>query len=116
MRSRLTDWFEAKDIKDPEERLVIREVRQGKESSESSLLDLAISAETRGDMVSADSLYHQALLRNPKSWKAAWKYAEFMRHIQNKTADAIRLYEQAAANAPLRGTERARYLESGGCY
>jgi hypothetical protein len=33
IRKRLADWFEARDMKDPGERLVVREIRQGKSGS-----------------------------------------------------------------------------------
>lgn len=38
IRKRLADWFEARDIEDQNERIVIREVRQGKGGSESALI------------------------------------------------------------------------------
>ena len=114
IRNTLTNWFEAIDVKDTDERLVIREIRQGKESSELALLDLAISAESRGDLQSAETLFKQALSRNQKSWKVAWKYAEFVRHKKRNTTEALRLYEQAAANAPRRGNERSRIFREWG--
>jgi tetratricopeptide (TPR) repeat protein len=106
-RKKLSDYFEAKDVKDPNERRVIREVRQGKETSESALLDIAQGAERRGEFNLAKDLYDQALSRNPASWKAARLYAELHRHKLNNQAAAIRLYERAAGNAPRRGSERA---------
>jgi tetratricopeptide (TPR) repeat protein len=107
IRGRLADWYEARDIRDPSERVVIREVRQGKGASDSALIDLALGAERRGDLDSARALYEQALQRNPSSWKAARLFAEFYRHKQPKLTEALRLYELAAGNAPSRGEERA---------
>jgi hypothetical protein len=48
IRSRLERWSEARDIRDPQEQLVVREIRQGKGAAESSLLDLAMSAPKEG--------------------------------------------------------------------
>jgi len=107
IRQRLADYFEARDVSDPKERIVIREVRQGKGGSESALIDLAQGAERRGDVDSAKSLYEQALARNPTSWKAARLYAEFNRHVVHNTGETLRLYELAAGNAPSRGPDRA---------
>lgn len=107
IRKRLADYYEAKDVKDPEERLVVREVRQGADSSESALTDLASAAEHRGDHTGAEQLYQQALQRNPRSWRAARLFAEFQRHKLRNTSEALRLYEQAAANCPSRGDDRA---------
>jgi tetratricopeptide (TPR) repeat protein len=107
MRSRMADWFEARDVEDPAERLVVREVRQGKGGSETALIDLGRAAERRGDVGSAEAMYQQALQRNPASWKAARVAAEFYRHKMNDTTQALRLYEKAAGNAPRRGPDRA---------
>jgi tetratricopeptide (TPR) repeat protein len=107
MRERMTAWFEAKDVPDQAERLVVRELRQGKGGSEAALVDLAQAAERRGDINSAESMYQQALQRNPGSWKAARTAAEFYRHKMQNTTEALRLYAKAASNAPRRGIDRA---------
>jgi len=114
IRGKLTDWFEANDIGDSAERLVVREIRQGKGAAEAGLLDLAKAAERRGDVQSAEELYEQALQRNPNSWRAARLYAEFQRHMLSNRAKALSLYEQAAAFAPRRGVERARIFREWG--
>ncbi len=107
MRERMAAWFEAKDVSDPAERLVVREVRQGKGGSETALIDLAQAAERRGEIGSAETMYQQALHRNPSSWRAARASAEFYRHKMQNTTEALRLYEKAAGNAPRRGPDRA---------
>ena len=114
IRRRLTDYFEARDIIEEKERLVIREIRQGKSSPDAALLDLAIAANRRGDQKGAEELFIQALNRNPQSWKTAAEYAEFNRHILNNHTHAVRLYEQAAANAPRMGADRARIFREWG--
>lgn len=106
IRKRLTDWFGAADIKDEDQQVVVRELRQGRSSPEAGLLDLAQAAERREDTSSAQSLYEQAIARNPRSWRAARLYAEFCRHKLQKHGEALRFYEQAAANAPSQGQER----------
>jgi tetratricopeptide (TPR) repeat protein len=106
IRRRLEEWFEARDIQDPGQRLVVREIRQGKGAAEAGLVDLARSAERRGDIDTADQLYKQALQRNPRSWKAARHYAEFQRHVLTNTRAALELYGQAAAHAPRRRSDR----------
>ncbi len=107
IRQRLSDWYEARDIANSDDRTVVREIRQGRASAELGLLDLAISAERRGDYRSAQDMYEQAISRNPTSWKAARKYAEFERHVNRNMTNALALYERAAANAPRRGQDRA---------
>jgi tetratricopeptide (TPR) repeat protein len=107
IRQRLSNWYEAIDVKRPEDRAVARELRQGRGSSEDALVDLAQSAEKNGDYKSAQEMYEQALSRNPKGWLAARRLAEFERHINNNRTRAMELYERAAANAPARGADRA---------
>jgi len=107
IRRRLSDWYEARDVKNPSDRVVVREIRQGRGSTEEALVDLAVAAQRRGDFRTAQEMFEQALSRNPKGWRAARLYGEFERHINQNPAGALALYEQAAANAPGRGPERA---------
>ena len=107
IRHRLTGWFEATDVKDANDCVVIRALRQGQEAPETALLDLAVAAERRGDSWTADDMFRQALARNPSSWRAARLYAEFERHANKDTTRALELYEQAAFHAPARGSDRA---------
>lgn len=106
IRQRMQDWFEARDVKNPRDRVVVREIRQGKGATETALLDLARGAERRGDVSTAEELYKQALERNPKSWRAARLAGEFYRHLVGNQATALQLYEKAAALAPSRGHDR----------
>jgi tetratricopeptide (TPR) repeat protein len=107
LRSRLSDYYEARDVADPKERVVVREIRQGKSGADAALVDLAMGAQRRGDFESAKSLFQQALARNPRSWNAARMFAEFFRHSEPNAGEALRLYEVAARNAPSRGPERS---------
>jgi tetratricopeptide (TPR) repeat protein len=107
IRKRLSEWYEAKDIKNLDERLIIREIRQGRGSSDDALVDLAQAAQKRGDLRTAQEMYENALKRNPNSWRAARLCAEFERHVNRDTTRALQLYEQAAANAPRHGHDRA---------
>jgi tetratricopeptide (TPR) repeat protein len=107
VRTRMADWFEAKDVADLSERLIVREIRQGKGGAESALLDLAAAAEKKSDTDAAQNLYEKALQRNQSSWKAARSFAEFYRHKKQDISQALRYYEQAAANAPNSGHDRA---------
>lgn len=107
MRKRLTDWYEARDVPDPETRLTVRELRQGRVTPELGLLDLAKAAERNNDLENAARLYDQALARVPTSWRAAHAFAEFKRHKMHDRTGALHMYERAAANAPRRGSDRA---------
>lgn len=107
IRQNLSNYYEAKDIHSPEERIVVRELRQGTKDVGSSLVDLAKSAEKRSDIEGAEKLYEQAIARDPNNWNALREYAEFQRHKKGNTTMAIQLYDQAAANSPSRGPDRA---------
>jgi len=115
IRKRLTDYYEARDIKNAQQRLAVRELRQGKSvSPEQNLVDLAISARSRGDFEAADKLFNNAVKRNPRSWKAAKEYAEFNRHQLENITKALSLYEQAAMNAPSKGHDRSMIFREWG--
>jgi len=107
IRKRMSEWFEATDISSPSERLIVREMRNGKSATENGLLDLGIASEKRGDLDTAKRLYEDALARFPKSWKSARLLAEFFRHKDNNMGRALQLYEQAASHAPAKGPDRA---------
>jgi len=114
IRQALSNWYEARDVKGLNERRVIREIRQGRGGSDSALVDLAFAAERRGDIYGAEELYQQALRRNQNSWKAARLYGELLRHKLNNVTAALTMYERAAANAPMRGPDRARIFREWG--
>ena len=106
IRGRLENWYEALDIRDPAQRVVARELRQGKRVDDSALVDLALAAERNGDLDSAERLYHQAIQQTPRGWRAPRHLAEFYRHRRPSTTNALHYYEMAAANAPSRGRDR----------
>ena len=114
IRDRLTHYFDARDVRDPAQRVIVRELRQGRNESEGSLIDLARAAERRGDNPAARELYEQALSRNPKNYIAAQLLAELHRHKLKNIADALRLYEQAASCAPSTGKNRAKIYREWG--
>lgn len=107
IRRNLSNYYEAKDIHNPDERIVVRELRQGTKNVGSSLVDLAKSAEKRNDIEGAEELYEQAISRDPNNWNALREFAEFQRHKKGNTTMAIQLYDQAAANSPASGPDRA---------
>jgi len=113
-QKRLRNWFDAMDVSDEDQRLVVRTLRSGRQADDSAIVDLALSAQKRGDFDSAERLYEQALTRNPKSWRASRFAAEFQRHERNNRSEAIRLYRVAVANAPTRGSDRAIILREYG--
>lgn len=114
IRKRLTDYFEAKDVWNEDERVAIRQVRQGTGSSDSALIDLATSAKRRGDIGAAEDLLNQAITRNPKSWKALRDLAEMHRHDYQNLGKAMILYERAVANAPKDAFEQAKLYREWG--
>ncbi|MBP1783194.1 tetratricopeptide (TPR) repeat protein [Micromonospora sp. HB375] len=107
LHRQLRNWFEALDVKSTDERLIVRELRQGNAADDAALVDLAIAAQREGRNDSAEKLFQQALQRTPRSWRAARLYGEFLRHRRGDLTGAIRMYTQAAANAPARGADRS---------
>ena len=106
-RKRLTDWFEAIDIVNPDQRLIERELRQGRQASDDSILALAQQAENRQDHDNAQRLYEYAMRVNRKNWRGAQIFAEFFRHVRANMSEALRYYQLAAEHAPKNGMERS---------
>lgn len=114
VRHTLADWFEARDIRDEARRLTVRNIRQRRVEGDTALVDLARAAAQRNELDAAESFFQNALARAPRSWRVAHEFAEFCRHKRGHLADALRYYEIAGANAPLRGPERARIFREWG--
>lgn len=110
----LTNWFEARDVRNEDERLVIRELRTGGTPDDTALVDLAIGAKNRGDFPGAENLFRQAAQRNPRSWRAAREGAEFFRHDLKDHVEALKWYDRAGANAPKAGQDRLVILREWG--
>jgi tetratricopeptide (TPR) repeat protein len=106
LRKRLTEWFDALDVKDMSQRLVERQLRQGKQTSDVMLVELGEQAESIGDFPVAKAMYERAY-RVSANWRAAYRLAEIARHIDADVLTAIRWYEKAAVGAPKSGADRA---------
>lgn len=100
VRSRMNHWLNANDISDPVRKALTKRMRQGQESSEEILLELAQDYQRKGAIVDAEQLYREALDRNPKSWKVHRRYAEFLRHFTNEKGKALHHYKEAAQHVP----------------
>lgn len=107
VRARMNDWLNANDISDPVRKALTKRMRQGQESSEEILLELAQDYQRKGAIVDAEQLYLEALKRNPKSWKAHRRYAEYLRHLTSEKGKALYHYKEAALYVPKREELRA---------
>jgi hypothetical protein len=105
IRKRLTDWFEASDVKDASLRIAERQQRQGMQTSDVMLLDLAREAEDSSNFDSAKTLYERAY-KTGKNWRAAHRIAEIYRHQDRNILEALRWYERCAVFAPKNGDDR----------
>lgn len=114
IQKNLSEWFDARDVGDDKQRLVVRELRKGGQVDDSALVDLAVSAQKRGDNAGAEALFTQALGRNPRSWKAARLAGEFYRHVRQNPVETLRYYRLAVSNAPARGSDRALIMREYG--
>jgi tetratricopeptide (TPR) repeat protein len=114
---RMQIWYEALDISNKEERIIVRETRQGIKNPGNSLVLLAESASNRGDLESANSLFLKAINRDPKNPRVFWRFAEFVRHRKEKAKDALRYYESAKTyieNGDLSSVEKSLVLREYG--
>lgn len=98
IRKRLTEWYEALDISDLDERTVIREMRQRNKNMGNTFIDLARTAFSRGDFETCKRLLDTAVTRDPKNWRVFKEQAEYYRHSNAKsTRKAIDFYKRALA-------------------
>lgn len=107
IRKRLTDWYQAKDIRDVAQRELVQKVRRGERNPELALLEVARNFLEARDLDSAEEFFKQALERNPRSSRCHRETAEFYRHHRGEVAQCLRHYEQAGQFAPKQGPDRA---------
>jgi|GEM_PF-1517037 len=100
IRKRLSDFFDAMDVIDPEERVATREFRRGGLGSENALIELGKNARENGDISEAEKFFEQALERTPSSWQAARELAELYRHDLRQLGRAYQYYQRAIQNCP----------------
>ena len=114
VRRRLNDWYQAKEIVDPTQRVVVQQVRRGERNPELALAEVAKNSLASGDLDTAEQFYKLALERNQTNWQIHRDFAEFYRHYRHETAMAIQHYRNAAEHAPKQGPDRARVLREYG--
>jgi tetratricopeptide (TPR) repeat protein len=114
IRKRLTDWYQAKEIIDVNQRELIQRVRRGELNPELTLLQIARNYLASGDVDNAEDSFKQALERNPRSWQCQRELAEFYRHNRNETARCLSHYKQAAEFSPKQGPDRAKIFREYG--
>lgn len=92
---RLSCWYNATDIKDPEERQLMSAMRQGGQNMGATLVAFAESAAKKGDTSTAVKFFISAIARDPNNWFVYWRYGEYFRHIEQSIAQSITMYESA---------------------
>ena len=92
---RLSFWYNAGDIADPEEKELVSAMRQGGQNMGVTLTSFAESAAQKGDIETAVKFFEAALSRDPQNWKVFWRYGEYFRHVEQSVSQAISMYETA---------------------
>lgn len=92
---RLSTWYSASDVQNPEERQLISAMRQGGQNMGSTLVAFAEASAQKGDYTNAIKFFDSAIARDPKNWKVYWRYGEYYRHIEQSKTQTISMYETA---------------------
>ena len=95
IQRKLSNWYNAEDVIDVEERKLVSAMRQGGQNMGNALVAFAETAANKGDYSTAIRFYEAATTRDPQNWKVFWKYGEFFRHCEKSLAKAITQYETA---------------------
>lgn len=94
--SRLTNWYEARDIDDDTQRTIVREMRQNNKNMGDAFVTLAKNARYREDYKTCKQLLNTAMERDPKNWHVYHELAEYFRHSNDKSdTKAIQHYKLA---------------------
>lgn len=100
IRNKLTAWYQADDIANQEEKVVVQQMRQNGQNVGVALVSLASSATRRGDFTSAQKLYEMALTRDPNNWYVYKSYGEYCRKYEKSIARTIQYYRAAIEKMP----------------
>lgn len=95
IQRRLSYWYNAEDIGDPEERQLVSAMRQGGLNMGNTLVSFAETAAKKDDNDTAIRFFEAATSRDPQNWRVYWRYGEYFRHVEGSTAKAISQYETA---------------------
>jgi len=113
IRKALSSWYEARDVKNPEEQKLVSDIRKGTREPETVLVEYAESMLATGHFGDAEKFFTQALQRNPKSWRALYGLAGLHRR-ESRVGQALRYYEYAATYVPKKGADRAKVFREWG--
>jgi tetratricopeptide (TPR) repeat protein len=114
VRKRLTDWYQAREIKDPVERQLMQKVRRGERNPELAYLHVAKGMLESNNPLQAQKFFELGLERNPRNYELHWGLAEFYRQHKNETGLALSHYEQACEHAPKHGRDRGKVFRECG--
>jgi tetratricopeptide (TPR) repeat protein len=106
IRRKLSAWYDALDVKDPDERAVVSEIRKGNRDPEATFTSLGSQLRKQGKYDAADRCLKTAIERRPTSWKAYRERGELFRE-QKHIRSALEMYELASKYAPKKGPDRA---------
>jgi len=114
VRHRLNDWYQAKEIHDPAQRILVQQVRRGERNPELALLHVANNFVANKDLDNAEQYFKLGLERNPISWQIHLAAAVFYEEYRDEMAMALRHYQLAADHGPRQGPDRARIFKRHG--
>ncbi len=100
IRDKLTAWYQADDIQNQEEKVVVQQMRQNGQNVGVALTSLAQSARRRGDLKSAKKLYEMALARDPNNWFVYRAYGDYYRNNERSITRTIQYYKTAIEKMP----------------
>ncbi len=95
IRERLSNYYEAKDILDTDERELVKQARTGGTSSSKIFEELGLMAYKQNDFNNAEDYFKKSIGKNKINVISYWKLGEIYRHYKNDIATAVKFYSQA---------------------
>lgn len=114
IRSRISTYYEATDIKDPNEREAMKTVRGHGGDKLSVYINIAEISMKEGNFTGAENHLKCALEVDKNSFKANWKIGELYRHHINNTINALAHYEIASKNIERSSSDRILFFREYG--
>ncbi|MDP8210222.1 MAG: NB-ARC domain-containing protein [Candidatus Stygibacter australis] len=105
-RRRMTEWFNAEDVRDPHEKALLQQVRQSNVTSVKNIIDLHIIYIKKNDIGGAEKLLLNSLEKYHNNYKILFALAELYKK-DNNIKRSLEYYEKAVKYTPSVGREKA---------
>lgn len=106
LRRRLTNWFNAEDINDPHEKVIVQQIRQKNESSVENLIEMYKLTLNRKEIDKAEKLLLSGFEKFRNNYKILFNLGNFYRLSKEDIKQSLKFYSKAVEFCPEEADEK----------